>query len=232
MPIASNEAGAGRGRIFSVVFDDAIYFVDVRGLVASPAGDTAASFGTLEDPRDQFKIAFEERNLTGGGSQELADASGGFSVRNTNDLGAGIDRIAEESRVYLLGFYPPEGKSEREWRKLKVEVKRPGLTVRARRGYTLRPPGPAKPEKKDKAPSVDPAIVRALDSAHPVAGLAPAGDELRPGTAPQRPDARRARGRGERRPGDAFATRGRARRPARRERRGRQPRQRPRLPPR
>jgi len=153
----------------------AIYFVDVRGLVASPAGDTAASFGTLEDPRDQAKLAFEERNLTGAGSQELADASGGFSVHNSNDLAGGIDRIAEESRVfYLLGFYPPEGKSEREWRKLKVEVKRPGLTVRARRGYTLRLPGPAKPakkEKKDKGPAVDPAVLRALDSAHSVAGL-------------------------------------------------------------
>jgi VWFA-related protein len=154
----------------------AIYFVDVRGLVASATGHTAASFGTLEDPRDQAKIGFEERNLTDAGSQELADASGGFSVRNTNDLGAGIDRIAEESRVfYLLGFYPPEGKSEREWRKLEVEVKRPGLTVRARRGYTLRLPGPAKPEKKDKkkdkGPAVDPEILRALDSAHPVAGL-------------------------------------------------------------
>jgi VWFA-related protein len=151
----------------------AIYFIDVRGLVASPAGDTAASFGTLEDPRDQAKMGFEERNFTDAGSQALADASGGFSVRNTNDLGAGIDRIAEESRVfYLLGFYPPEGKSEREWRKLEVEVTRPGLTVRARRGYTLRLASAAKPDKKkEKGPATDPAMARALDSAHPAAGV-------------------------------------------------------------
>ena len=144
-------------------------------------------------------------------------------MRNTNDLGGGLDRIAEESRVfYLLGFYPPEGKSEREWRKLKVEVKRPGLTVRARRGYTLRLPGPAKPEKKDKkkdkdkAPRVDPAILRALDSAHPVAGLPlramsyvlePRPNDLTHVVLAAEVNAD---------PAEALATRGRARRAARR----------------
>jgi hypothetical protein len=47
--------------------------------------------------------------------------------------------VADESRTYyLLGYAPPEGKGPRDWRKLKVEVKTPGLEVRARRGYTLR----------------------------------------------------------------------------------------------
>src|SRR5439155_1218704 len=65
--------------------------------------------------------------------------TGGFAVRNTNDLGGGAARVAEESRVYyLLGYAPPEGKGPRDWRKLKVEVGRPGLKVRARKGYTLR----------------------------------------------------------------------------------------------
>src|SRR6185436_5858488 len=53
----------------------------------------------------------------------------------TNDLADALARIAEESRgYYLLGFQsdvPPDG----SYRRLKVEVQRPGLTVRARRGY-------------------------------------------------------------------------------------------------
>jgi hypothetical protein len=69
----------------------------------------------------------------------LAEDTGGFAVRNTNDLAAGASRVADESRTYyLLGYAPPEGKGPRDWRKLKVEVKTRGLEVRARRGYTLR----------------------------------------------------------------------------------------------
>jgi len=97
-------------------------------------------------------------------------------VKNTNDLAAGVDRIADESRVYyLLGFYPPERKSARDWRKLRVEVKRPGLTVRARRGYTLRAAASPKEatggKKASKQPTLDPVVARTLDSAHDAGGI-------------------------------------------------------------
>jgi hypothetical protein len=81
----------------------------------------------------------EQTELVAAGSVGLAEDTGGFAVRNTNDLAAGAARVADESRTYyLLGYAPPEGKGPRDWRKLKVEVKQPGLQVRARRGYTLR----------------------------------------------------------------------------------------------
>jgi hypothetical protein len=154
----------------------AIYFLDVRGLVAKPGFGTASevtSF-TLPDPRDQFAMGFEDSVLLAAGAQTLADDTGGFSVRNSNDLAGGMERIAKESRVfYLLGFYPPPGKAAREWRKLSVEVKRPGLTVRARRGYTLRSePEPApRPKKGAPRPVADPTVARALDSALDAAGI-------------------------------------------------------------
>jgi VWFA-related protein len=154
----------------------AIYFLDVRGLVAQPGFGSAAEVAgfSLPDPRDQVALRFEDANLAAAGSETLADDTGGFSVRNTNNLAAGMERIAKESRVfYLLGFLPPEGKTAREWRKLSVEVKKPGLTVRARRGYTLsagkdlgRPARKGKPK-----PGPDPAVVRAVDSAHDAAGI-------------------------------------------------------------
>ena len=93
--------------------------------------------------------------------------------------------MAEESRVYyLLGYAPPEGKGPRDWRKLKVEVTRPGLKVRSRRGYSLRtteeiraaaPVKKRAPEKgneegratnPDAAPPLPLDMARALSTAH------------------------------------------------------------------
>jgi VWFA-related protein len=106
----------------------AVYFIDVRGLAALPGGGSAADAEAKTDPGDRTALAFQETVLEAAGTQALADETGGFSVRNTNDFAAGAERIADESRVfYLLGFTPPEGKSARDWRKLQVEVKRPGL---------------------------------------------------------------------------------------------------------
>ena len=149
----------------------AIYFVDARGLVALPGWGSAADFGPPPDGRELAQAGFEETTLETAGAAGLATDTGGFAVRNTNDLSRGAWRVAAESRVfYLLGFYPPEGKADRRWRSLRVEVKRPGLTVRARRGYTMGSEMASakarKPGQPDPGPAADPAIARALDSAH------------------------------------------------------------------
>ena len=153
----------------------AVYFIDTRGLVALPGGGSAADAEPLVPIRDRLNMGFEDAVLESAGAVALAEETGGFAIRNNNDLAGGADRIAEESRTfYLLGFYPPEGKSTREWRKLRVGVKKPGLKVRARRGYTLRvaaAPGETKPGKKGKKPTLDPAVIHALDSAHDAAGI-------------------------------------------------------------
>jgi hypothetical protein len=152
----------------------ALYFVDTRGLVALPGGGSAADAEANTDARTRAQIGTETSILETAGGVALAEETGGFAIRNTNDFATGAARIAEESRVfYLLGFYPPDGKATQKWRKLKVEVKRPGLKVRARRGYTLRAElGAARPaEKKGKGSSLEPAVARALDSPHDALGL-------------------------------------------------------------
>ncbi|HEY2944574.1 MAG TPA: VWA domain-containing protein [Vicinamibacteria bacterium] len=154
----------------------AVYFIDTRGLAALPGGGSAADAEAMTQPRDRLSMGFEDAVLESAGASALAEGTGGFSVRNTNDLAAGADRIAEESRVfYLLGFYPPERRSTRDWRKLRVEVKRPSLEVRARRGYMLRAPAAPKEakagKKGSKQPTLDPAVVRALESAHDAADI-------------------------------------------------------------
>jgi VWFA-related protein len=113
----------------------AVYFVDARGLLAgTPFGQ--AQFGNPLDSRD-IGAANADLTLSAEGAETLANGTGGFSVRNQNDLGRGLKRIGDESRVYyLLGFAPDRTDAKPgTFHRLEVKVTRPGVTVRARRGY-------------------------------------------------------------------------------------------------
>ena len=113
-----------------------VYSLDVRGLMT---GQPAAEDPGLPDITERIRMQVEQTVFAAAGSEALAEDTGGFAVSNTNDLAAGAARVADESRTYyLLGYAPPEGKGPRDWRKVKVEIKRPDLKVRARKGYTLR----------------------------------------------------------------------------------------------
>jgi VWFA-related protein len=113
----------------------AVYFVDARGLVSSGGSAQAQQTGRPLDSRD-IGAANAELTLGAEGAAEIAQATGGFSVRNQNDLGRGLQRIGDESRVYyLLGFQPDRGAKPGVFRRLEVKVTRPDVTVRARRGY-------------------------------------------------------------------------------------------------
>jgi Ca-activated chloride channel family protein len=72
----------------------------------------------------------------------MAALSGGraTAVRRTEDLARVFRRFAEELRhQYLLG-YQPDRVGAAGYRAIDVRVRRPGLTVRARAGYTVPPP--------------------------------------------------------------------------------------------
>lgn len=129
----------------------AIYFIDVRGLEALPASASAEAPRemALNPPNmatqpDAIQKAMEAKDLVAHeqftrqvtvGVETMADETGGFIVRNTNDLAGRLNGISAESRsYYLLGYHPTEG-SKAGFRKLEVKVKRAGLHVRARKGY-------------------------------------------------------------------------------------------------
>ena len=74
----------------------------------------------------------------------LAEETGGgfFDLKKKEELGPAFTRIAQELRtMYVLGFAPPvnDGKVH----KLEVKVRRPAVSIRARKSYVAPPPTPA-----------------------------------------------------------------------------------------
>jgi VWFA-related protein len=115
----------------------AIYFVNARGLEGMPTYMTAQFGAAL--PSQDVGVAFTETHEAAGGSNNVAVDSGGFTVRNTNDLTDGIRRIADEMRIYyLLGYIPTNTARDGQFREIKVKFEKgvgKGLKIRARKGY-------------------------------------------------------------------------------------------------
>ena len=140
----------------------AVYFLNARGLDGMPDYYTA-QFGPALPAQDLGSM-FHEMHESAGGSERIASESGGFTVRNTNDLDAGIRRIADETRVYyLLGYTPTNAVRDGTYRDIEVELRDgKGLKVRARRGYYA--PAPDERAGAEPPPGVDPEFQAALDS--------------------------------------------------------------------
>jgi hypothetical protein len=88
----------------------------------------------------------------------LAAETGGFIITEANRIDSAVARImGDQSGYYVLGFTPPPealtpGRDGRpEYRRVKVEVLRPGLRVRSHQGFfgvpdEERPPASIRPE--------------------------------------------------------------------------------------
>lgn len=146
----------------------AIYFVDARGLVATTSNFTASE-GSPTDARD-IGATFADIALDAEGAVSIAESTGGFAIRNTNDLGAGLVRVSRESRsYYLIGYVPPSGRRDGKFRQIEVKVRRPGVRVRARRGYFAADATAA--AAAAAAGDLDPDVRRALDAPRDAADL-------------------------------------------------------------
>jgi VWFA-related protein len=70
------------------------------------------------------------------GLGQLSEDTGGFLVRDTNDLRAGFRKIDADMRFYYaLGYEPTAQEYDGRFRKLEVKVRRSGARVRTRKGY-------------------------------------------------------------------------------------------------
>ncbi len=134
-----------------------IYTVDARGL--ETLNFTAADRHI--DARNLGGLLSARRAGSGPGAwQDLAEATGGFAVKNSNDLADGIRRALDDQKgYYLIGYRPDDSTFEtvrglRRFHRITVRVKRPGsFKVRMRKGFFGVPeeevvPGPKSPRER------------------------------------------------------------------------------------
>jgi VWFA-related protein len=104
-----------------------------------------------------------------GGLATLAQDTGGFLVRDTNDIGTAFRRIEEDTRFhYLLSYSPSNTALDGKFRTISVKVGRPNIEVFSRKGYrAMRNPGLA-PGLGYEAPALALLDHGALPNAFPI----------------------------------------------------------------
>jgi VWFA-related protein len=71
-----------------------------------------------------------------GGLAQLAEDTGGFLIRDTNDLSSAFRRIDEDNRFhYVLTYSPTNPEFDGKFRTIQVKVHRDGAQVFSRKGY-------------------------------------------------------------------------------------------------
>ena len=160
-----------------------VYFLDARGLAGIPATADAE----VKDPTDLRDLGpqLDEGVREAQGAVSVAVETGGFAIKNSNDLAKGMRRIDRESRnYYLIGFPIADVKRDGKFHDLEVKVDRPGVKVLARKGYYAPSDEPEKPRDPE---ALDPVVRAAIDSPFERDSiplrigsyvLAPAGDEV------------------------------------------------------
>jgi VWFA-related protein len=112
--------------------------LDARGLyVIIPGGDASQQGYNSAIITAKSQYDHESARVDADVMAELADATGGTFVQNTNDFDGGLKRLAAAPEYYyVLAFSPQNLKYDGAYHALKVAVtESKGLTLQARRGY-------------------------------------------------------------------------------------------------
>ena len=137
-----------------------IYTVDAGGLRATSAADETrrtidslqgrlqpensnpVARGSITTMQPMSGLALLERNedtlrfVPGSGLGRLADQTGGFLLRDTNDLSTGLAEMDEELGAYYVLSYAPRNQAyDGRFRAISVKLKRPHGRLQARKGY-------------------------------------------------------------------------------------------------
>jgi VWFA-related protein len=180
--IYTMDAAGLRGLSEQAKIRDEVNQAGARGInsaYASPSGD---------DPLTKDLEKNEEvlRRDPHTGLGELAEETGGVLFDNTNNLRQGFDRIDDDlHNYYLVGYTPVNETYDGRFRRIDVMVKRPGVTVSARKGYfAVRGRGDM-PIAPWEAPAVAAIDRRPVPNAFPVrAGALLFPERGRPGLVP------------------------------------------------
>jgi len=120
----------------------AIYPIDARGLVTPPgysadgAGSAFASRGNggafgQQEMASQMNLAGEHMSMS-----NLASATGGRALYNTNGLANAVNKVQEiNENYYTLAYSPKDKRYDGSFRQLEIKVSQPGVKLDFRRGY-------------------------------------------------------------------------------------------------
>jgi len=149
-----------------------VYAVDSQGLQRRSTATDPSQMNPLDTGA---AIPTEMYNTVEQGPNTLAFDTGGYVIRSSNDFTGALKEIAADtSTYYILGYSPINSKFDGKFRSITVKVKRPGVTVRARKGYMATAPASA-PPREVRPVSAEPAA----DPSTPTAsapGAVPAAD--------------------------------------------------------
>jgi hypothetical protein len=107
------------------------YPIDPRGLAVFDDPDAALQAARAEEVRQDARNL--NRRLTS--LRELAEDTDGLAVVNSNSLDAGLRRIVDDLSSYYLVSYGSTGRLDGKFHSIAVRTSRPGVSIRARRGY-------------------------------------------------------------------------------------------------
>jgi VWFA-related protein len=117
----------------------AIYPVDSRGLEAVvPGGDAsrASSTNTETFSGRSMQREFDRRIASQDTLTSLAADTGGKTFFDTNEFSGVFDRVLNDtSTYYVLGYASTNTNKDGHFRRIKVQLKKPGLRLEHRSGY-------------------------------------------------------------------------------------------------
>jgi VWFA-related protein len=138
----------------------AIYAVDPRGLAVGGFDITA----NISSRTSQSYLNASLDTL-----RELADNTDGRAIVNRNDLAAGMKQIIRDSSAYyLVGYNSTQAPTDGKFHEIKVRVKRPGMQVRARKGYWAFTADDIKRAVAGPKPGPAPEVTKALATLAPM----------------------------------------------------------------
>jgi len=119
--------------------DVSFYTVDATGLVGLPPGGDATSASPTGTAAYTASAFSSQVSSLEGGRETLASLAldtGGRTYYDINDFSQAFTGVQQDnSTYYLLGYSPSNSKSDGRFRRIHVEVKRPGVRWQARPGY-------------------------------------------------------------------------------------------------
>lgn len=137
-----------------------IYAVDPRGLATGAFDITSnismtTSSNYLAKSLDSLRV--------------LAENTDGRAIVNRNDLAAGMRQIIRDSSAYyLVGYTSTPAPRDGKFHEIRVRVKRPGVQVRARRGYWAYSEEDVKRALAGPRPALPSGVTKALNSIAPM----------------------------------------------------------------